>query len=83
MWGTCTPCFTPAFTGALWPLCLPSTEPYGIAVHQDQSKLRNAINHQLLALWEDGTWQKIADTWFGPGAPFEHRLTFGITPYPK
>jgi polar amino acid transport system substrate-binding protein len=60
-----------------------TTEPYGIALPPDQSKLRNAINHQLLALWEDGTWQKIADTWFGPGAPFEHRLTFGITPYPK
>ena len=60
-----------------------TTEPYGIALPQDQSKLRNAINHQLLGLWEDGTWQKIADTWFGPGAPFEHRLTFGITPYPK
>jgi ABC-type amino acid transport substrate-binding protein len=60
-----------------------TTEPYGIALLPDQSKLRNAINHQLLGLWEDGTWQKIADTWFGPGAPFEHRLTFGITPYPK
>ncbi len=60
-----------------------TTEPYAMAVPQDQSAWRNAINHQLLAMWEDGTWQRCADTWFGPGAPYEHRVTFGMTPYPK
>lgn len=60
-----------------------TTEPYALAVPQDQSKWRNAINHALLAIWEDGTWQKSANTWFGPGAPYEHRITFGMVPYPK
>ena len=60
-----------------------TTEPYAMAVPQDQSAWRNALNHQLLAIWEDGTWQKCADTWFGPGAPYEHRITFGMAPYPK
>lgn len=60
-----------------------TTEPYAVAVPQDQSKWRNAINHALIAIWEDGTWQKSAATWFGPGAPYEHRVTFGMTPYPK
>ena len=60
-----------------------TTEPYAIAVPPNESALRNALNHQLLAIWEDGTWQKCADTWFGPGAPYEHRVTFGMVPYPK
>lgn len=60
-----------------------TTEPYALAVPHDQSKWRNAINHALIAIWEDGTWQKSAATWFGPGAPYEHRVTFGMTPYPK
>lgn len=60
-----------------------TTEPYAMAVPQDQSKWRNAINHALLEIWEDGTWQKCAATWFGPGAPYEHRITFAMVPYPK
>lgn len=60
-----------------------TTEPYAMAVPPNESAWRNALNHQLLAIWEDGTWQKSADTWFGPGAPYEHRITFGMTPYPK
>lgn len=60
-----------------------TTEPYAIAVPPNESALRHALNHQLLAIWEDGTWQKCADTWFGPGAPYEHRVTFGMVPYPK
>ncbi len=60
-----------------------TTEPYAMAVPQDQSKWRNAINHSLLEIWEDGTWQKCASTWFGPGAPYEHRVTFAMVPYPK
>ncbi len=60
-----------------------TTEPYAMAVPQDQSAWRNALNHALLAIWEDGTWQRIADTWFGPGTPYEHRITFAMPVYPK
>jgi polar amino acid transport system substrate-binding protein len=60
-----------------------TTEPYAMAVPQDQSAWRNALNHALLDLWEDGTWQRIANTWFGPSAAYEHRINFAIMPYPK
>lgn len=60
-----------------------STEPYGIALRQDQSRLRTAVNHALLELWEDGTWRQIRDTWFGPGTPYATDIRFVITPYPK
>lgn len=60
-----------------------STEPYGIALRQDQSQLRTAINHALLELWEDGTWRQIRDTWFGKGTPYATDIRFVITPYPR
>lgn len=60
-----------------------STEPYGIAMRQNQSTLRTAVNHALLSLWEDGTWQQIRDTWFGPGTPYATDIHFSIVPYPR
>jgi polar amino acid transport system substrate-binding protein len=60
-----------------------TTEPYGIAVPENQSNWRDAINQGLMELWEDGSWQRIAVAWFGPGAKFEHKIDFAITPYPK
>jgi polar amino acid transport system substrate-binding protein len=60
-----------------------TTEPYGIAVRQNQSELRDALNLTLMEMWEDGSWRQIADTWFGPGAPYEHRITFAMPVVPK
>lgn len=72
------PAGTYRFAGPLF-----STEPYGIAMRQNQSALRTAVNHALLELWEDGTWRQIRETWFGPGTPFASDIRFVITPYPK
>jgi len=59
-----------------------TTEPYGIALAQNQSHWRNAIDDALQTLWENGTWQAIADSWFGPGAKYQTDLAFAIKPYP-
>jgi polar amino acid transport system substrate-binding protein len=60
-----------------------TTEPYGIAVRENQSDWRDALNEALMAMWEDGTWRTIAGTWFGPGSKYQSDLTFAITPIPK
>jgi polar amino acid transport system substrate-binding protein len=59
-----------------------TTEPYGIAVQENQSKWRDALNNALQDLWEQGRWQVICDSWFGPGAKYESKITFAITPFP-
>jgi polar amino acid transport system substrate-binding protein len=59
-----------------------TTEPYGIAIVQNQSHWRNALDDALQSLWENGRWQAICDSWFGPGAKYESQLDFGIKPYP-
>lgn len=60
-----------------------STEPYGIAIPKNQSDLRAALNDGLMQMWEDGDFQMLYDTWFGPHTPFAGLITFGITPYPR
>ncbi len=60
-----------------------TVEPYGIALPQDQSRLRDALNAALMAIWEDGTWKTIADTWFGPGATYAGEVSFTMAVVPK
>ncbi len=60
-----------------------TTEPYGIAVPQNQSAWRNAINHALIALWESQDWHAAADTWFGPKSKFASPVNFVMGVYPK
>jgi polar amino acid transport system substrate-binding protein len=60
-----------------------TVEPYGIAVPENQSKWRDALNNALMELWENGTWQRIANAWFGPGAKYESKLDFAIVPSPR
>jgi polar amino acid transport system substrate-binding protein len=59
-----------------------TTEPYGIAVVENQSKWRDALSDAIQDLWENGRWQVICDSWFGPGAKYESKLNFVITPFP-
>ncbi|MBA2480343.1 MAG: transporter substrate-binding domain-containing protein [Planctomycetes bacterium] len=60
-----------------------TTEPYGIAVRENQSAWRDALNEAIQQLWENGRWAIIADTWFGPTSTYPTTLGFAITPYPK
>jgi polar amino acid transport system substrate-binding protein len=60
-----------------------TVEPYAIAVPQNQSAWRNAINHALIELWEKGEWQNSAQTWFGPGSKYASPVNFVMQVYPK
>ena len=60
-----------------------STEPYGIALPKNQSNLRAALNDALMAMWEDGDYQMLYDSWFGAHTPFHGHVEFGMTPYPR
>jgi polar amino acid transport system substrate-binding protein len=60
-----------------------STEPYGIAVAEGQSKWRDALNEAIQRLWETGRWQRIYEEWFGEGATYSTDVPFVIVPYPK
>ena len=60
-----------------------TVEPYGIAVPQNQSAWRNALNHALIELWEEGQYQEIVKTWFGPGKKYQVPVNFSIGVYPK
>jgi polar amino acid transport system substrate-binding protein len=60
-----------------------TVEPYAIAVRENQSDWRDAINEALQALWESGQYQLIYQTWFGPGTPYADHVGFTMTTYPR
>jgi polar amino acid transport system substrate-binding protein len=60
-----------------------TSEPYGIALPENQSDLRDAINEALQGLWEDGEYQVIFDAWFGATTPYAGVVEFSLTTFPK
>ena len=60
-----------------------STEPYGIAVRENQSKFRDALNDAIQRLWEKGIWQRIYEDWFGENAKYHTEVPFVIVPFPR
>lgn len=59
------------------------SEPYGIAMPRDQSALRDAVNEALMAMWENGEWARIAESWFGPNSAMPVPLKFSIATIPE
>jgi polar amino acid transport system substrate-binding protein len=60
-----------------------TAEPYGIALAENQSRLRKAIDHALMGMWEDGEYQRIRDTWFGTGTSYALPERFALPVYPR
>jgi polar amino acid transport system substrate-binding protein len=60
-----------------------TVEPYGVALPQNQSHWRNAIDRALMEISEKGQWQAIIDLWFGPGTKYSHRIDFHPPIYPR
>jgi polar amino acid transport system substrate-binding protein len=60
-----------------------TVEPYGIAVPQNQSHWRNALDRALMEIWENGQWQAVVEMWFGPGTKYAHRIDFHPPIYPR
>jgi len=59
------------------------SEPYGIALPQNESALRDAVNEALMAMWEEGEWSRIADTWFGPNGAMPASIKFQMPTIPQ
>ena len=60
-----------------------STEPYGIAVRENQSEFRDALNAGIERLWKTGRWQRVYEDWFGKNAKYRADEGFKIVPYPE
>ncbi len=51
----------------------PTGEQYGFATSKDNTALMDAINEQLQAIRDDGTFDTIFETWFGSGETGEEQ----------
>jgi polar amino acid transport system substrate-binding protein len=60
-----------------------STEPYGIAVRENQSEFRDALNAGIERLWKTGRWQRVYEDWFGANAKYRADEGFKIVPFPE
>ncbi|MBF0196903.1 MAG: transporter substrate-binding domain-containing protein [Planctomycetes bacterium] len=60
-----------------------TSETYAIAVNENQSNLRDQINHSLMVLWEKNIWQDAFLTWFGEGSIYFHDSDFHINVWAK
>ena len=60
-----------------------TVEPSGIAVRENDSDWRDAINEALQALWENGQYQAIYQTWFGQGTPYANHVEFTLETFPR
>jgi polar amino acid transport system substrate-binding protein len=58
-------------------------EPYGIAMRQNDSKLRGRINEALQDMWDEGAFQRIHDNWFGEHGRFPTKVPFSMTTFPR
>ena len=47
---------------------------YGVAMRENDSKSRDAINFLLQDQWTDGTWQKAFDKWLGKDSKLQMTL---------
>ncbi|MBG0789876.1 MAG: ABC transporter substrate-binding protein [Desulfovibrionaceae bacterium] len=59
-----------------------SDEPYGVGLPQDDSAWRDAVNFAIQDIWNDGTYLKIYDKWFGPDSKYPFPLTSKIEMWP-
>lgn len=60
-----------------------SEEPLAIALPENQSDLRDALNVALQKLWETGEWHHIFEAWLGPKNGYMKIETFHLQTYPQ
>lgn len=41
---------------------------YALGLPENDSDWRDAVDHALIAVWNDGTWRKIYEKWIGPNS---------------
>lgn len=59
------------------------SEPYGIAVPENQSDWRDAVNEAIQRLWESFRYQTIYENWFGEKARYHTDVKFSMETYPR
>jgi polar amino acid transport system substrate-binding protein len=55
-----------------------TVEPYGIAMRQNQSKLRDLVNEGIMDLWKSGSWKRQFEMWFGEDTPYHSKNYFTV-----
>ena len=55
-----------------------TTEPYGVAMRQNQSNLRDLVNEAIMVMWTAGTWKTMYEKWFGEGSLYQHENNFAV-----
>ena len=60
-----------------------SDELLAIALPENQSDLRDALNEGLQRLWETGEWHSVYEAWFGPGSGYKHVEQFHMETFPR
>ncbi|MBN1635027.1 MAG: ABC transporter substrate-binding protein [Deltaproteobacteria bacterium] len=60
-----------------------ANEPYGIGVRENDSDFRDFVNRSLIEMWEDGTYLKLYNKWFGPDTKYYIPLTWEMETFPK
>lgn len=60
-----------------------ANEPYGIGVRENDSDFRDFVNKALIEMWNDGTYKKLYDKWFGPGTNYYIPLTWQMETFPE
>lgn len=59
-----------------------SNEPYGIGLPENDSALRDAVNFAIQDIWQDGTYMKIYNKWYGSDTPYYFPMTEQIEMWP-
>lgn len=55
-----------------------TVEPYGVAMREGQSNLRDLVNEAIMVLWSSGTWSTIYEKWFAAESPYAHENSFEV-----
>ena len=59
-----------------------SVEPYAIALPQNDSRLRVAVDEFLTELWNSGAWTRLFNKWLGPQSPYNLEAHFQMPVLP-
>ena len=59
------------------------SEPYGLALRENDSKFRDAVNTILQELWDRGTLQGLIENWFNERGRFPVKVQFNMITFPK
>jgi polar amino acid transport system substrate-binding protein len=60
-----------------------SHKPYALALPENQSDLRDAVNQALAEIKASGEFERIHETWFGPDSDHPMPMELGVWAWPE